>query len=68
VTDWTQPTNPFTTKNIREIRAAIGDLWGDLQRVTRDGEPNEAQREAVEEAWRLLGQARKVLAPARVDR
>ncbi len=63
-TDWTQPTVPSTTLNIREI----GDLEADLRRVVRDGDPNESQRLAVEEAARLLGEARKVLAPAGVDR
>ncbi len=65
---WEQPTNPHTTKNIAEIRAQLGDIRGDLRRVVEYGEPNDLQREAVEEAWRLLGQVRALLAPAAVDR
>ncbi len=67
-TDWTQPTNPHTTTNIREIRFSLSDLQADLRRVIRDGEPTVAQQQAVEEAVRLLGQVRNVLAPAVVDR
>lgn len=68
MTAWTESTNPHTTTNIREIRDAIANLAGDLKRVTRDGEPTEAQREAIDEAWRLLGQAHRILAPAGVYR
>ncbi len=64
----TEPTVQFTTLNIREIRAEIGESEASLRRIVRDGHPNEAQRQAVEEAVRLLGEARKVLAPAAVDR
>lgn len=66
--DWTQSTNPRTTANIREIRSELGDLQASLRRIWRDGEPNEAQVRAAEEAARLLGEVRKVLAPAGVDR
>ncbi len=59
-TDW-------TALNIREIRHEIADKQADLRRVIRDGEPTEAQQQAVEEAVRLLGQVREVLAPAAVE-
>lgn len=60
-------TNSATTVNIREIRHEIATLAGDLGRIIRDGNPSEEQRESVENARRLLQQARDVLAPAEVE-